>query len=467
MDIQILTQPILNTGKEYTLGNHLQQLLTSKRPKFAKATFFFGLVKDSAFENLLEYIKSFILNGGELSFYLSQSQKGNTKKIVNSLLELGCEVFLFKNESKDFISDFQYKGAIFENSKKSILLLSSGNFSSSGLFEGYNVVTEFTYDLENDKEEFEKTRSALFADHISSYFDKVNRDNFASLFSVEIPSIEEFTRKDVDNVTPIVTAINDINIDIEIDDNVEFLVPEPEIEKPKKSPSVVIKQEKKVLPEPIEAIEFEETKYYSGNDALDIENMLFEASSKKENIADNTLGVINTPLFEETLEEKTEETKIIAKSTNLSKTSIFMLQLPKITKKGTSTGEIKIPSYLRDLIPAFWGWPKEYSVQRNSNEKLKICKFKIIDTIDANNIIVDENVKLFQREDENSFIILSEKLIELDLHENDIMRFIKTESADGSYFTCEIIRTDANEYPIWEQFCTSLLKGSKRKYGMM
>ena len=144
-----------------------------------------------------------------------------------------------------------------------------------------------------------------------------------------------------------------------------------------------------------------------------------------------------------------------------------MLQIPKITKKGVNAGEIKIPSYLRDLIPAFWGWPKEYSVKKDTIEKSRICTFKIIDTIDANNVITDENVKLFQREGENSFSILSEELINLELNENDILRFIKTQSATGSYFTCEVIRTTANEYPIWEQFCTSFLKGSKRKYGMM
>ena len=204
------------------------------------------------------------------------------------------------------------------------------------------------------------------------------------------------------------------------------------------------------------------------DDALDIENMLFEASSQKESDS-SFLVAPKTEIksIDEYLEDKIEETKIIAKSANLSKTSIFMLQLPKITKKGTAAGEIKIPTYLRDLIPTFWGWPKEYSVKKDSNEKSRMCTFKIIDTTDANTIITDEHVKLFQREGENSFSILSEKLMELDLHENDIMRFIKTQSADGYYFTCEIVRTNANEYPIWEQFCTTLLKGSKRKYGMM
>ena len=462
MDIQILTQPKLFDEKEYSLGEQLQLLLSSKRPKFTDVSFFFGLVKDNAFDKIFEYIKTFILNGGNFKFYLSQPQKGNIKKVVNSLLELGCDVYLFKNEAKDFISDFQYKGAIFENKKKAIMLLASGNFSLSGLFEGYNTVTQFSYDLSKEEENFTNMKNSIFSEHINNLFVHITRENFGEFFSLEIPSIEEFTHKDVDHVEPIVTSIDDINIDIEIDDNVDFLATPVEAVIPKKEVKNTPPQERKVIPEPIDAVEFEETKYYLEDDALDIENMLFTASASKS--TKNETVSVPTVENEET---KLEEGKIIAKSTNLSKTSIFMLQLPKITKKGMSAGEIKFPSYLRDLIPAFWGWPKEYSVKKNTNEKSRICTFKIIDTVNADNIILDEQVKLFQREGENSFSILSEKLIELDLHENDIIRLIKTQSAGGSYFTCEIIRTNANEYPIWEQFCTNVLKGSKRKYGMM
>jgi len=468
LDIQILTQPKLCNGENYTLGENLQLLLESKRPKYTDATFFFGLVKDNTFEKFFEHIKSFILNGGNFKFYLSSSQKGNTKKIVNSLLELGCEVYLFKNEGKDFVSDFQYKGAIFGNGKKATVFLSSGNFSLSGLFDGFNTVTKFSYDLAKENEEFNNIKNSIFSEHMTELFDYVTRDNFSQLFSTEIPSIEEFTRKDVEQAEPIITSVDDINIDIEIDDNVEFLVAPTEEEKAKKEIKEPVIQQKKDLPAPIEAIEFEGTKYFMDDDALDIENMLFESSGGKNIITTQpSKPLINSDMPETVQEDKVEETKIIAKSTNLSRTSIFMLQIPKISKKGTSAGEIKIPSYLRDLIPAFWGWPKEYSVKKDSAEKSKICTFKIVDTSDANTIITDENVKLFQKEGENSFSILSEKLIELDLQENDILRFIKTQCETGYYFTCEVVRSSATEYPIWEQFCTNLLKGSKRKYGMM
>ncbi len=462
MNTRILTQPKLCDGKDYTLGEELEKLLLSKRPKYTDISFFFGLVKDDAFEKIFESIKTYVLNGGNFSFYLSQPQKGNAKKVIDSLLKIGCDVYLFKNTNKDFISDFQYKGAIFESSKKGIILLSSGNFSQSGVYDGYNTITKFTYDLAEEKAEFTSIKKSIFPESICKLFEHITRPEFDNFFPKDIPSIEEFTHKDVEQTEPIVTSLDDINIDIEINDDVDFLVAPKESPKQKKEPKVIapLKDEKDNIPEPIEAVQFEGTKYFGDTDALDIENMLFSESSKK--FPASTSG-----LSKEEPEASEEGTKIIAKAANLSKTSIFMLQIPKITKKGINANEIKIPSYLRDLIPNFWGWPKEYSVKKDSNEKARICTFKIVDTLDANNIITDEKVKLFQREGGNSFSILSDKLANLDLHENDILRFIKTESVNGSYFTCEIIRTTANEYPIWEQFCTSLLKGSKRKYGMM
>lgn len=473
METKIFTQPKQFNGTDYSIGDHLEQLMLSKRPKYTDLSLFFGLVKENAYEKIYPSLKSFIMNNGNIKFYLSYDKKGASKKIITSLLELGCEVYVFTGNDKDFITDFQYKTVIFSSDKKATILLSTGNFSLSGLYEGHNAITQFSFDLKTDKTDFNNMLETLLPEYTMCLFKKVNHENLNDLVkSTEksIPSIEEFTRKDVDQSSPIETSTDDFSIDIEIDQNVDFLVAPTEVpDKPKKEKNANVKSVNQAVLEPIEAIDFGEPKYYLGDDvaeALDIENMLFETSSNSLKFS----LVEETPTEEKTYEEEVEETsqtKIIAKSTNLSKTSIFMMQLPKIAQRGASKGEIKIPVYLRDLISSFWGWPKEYSVAKNSIEKSRICTFKIIDTKNADITITDENVKLFQREGESSFIILSEKLEELELNENDIIRFIKTESATGSYYTCEIVRTDAKEYPIWEQFCTNVLKGSKRKYGLM
>ena len=85
MDIKLFTQPKTCDGENYSLGEQIELLLSSNSPKFTDATFFFGLVKDNAFDKIFEYIKSYILSGGNLKFYLSQPQKGNMKKVINYL----------------------------------------------------------------------------------------------------------------------------------------------------------------------------------------------------------------------------------------------------------------------------------------------------------------------------------------------------------------------------------------------
>lgn len=474
METKLFTQPKLFNGKNYSLGSHLEQLFMSKRPKYTEACLFFGLVKENAYDKIYSNLKAFIINGGNIKFYLSNEKKGTTRKVVDSLLELGCEVYIFCGNDKDFITDFQYKGAIFSSSQKATVLLSTGNFSLSGLYDGHNIVTQFNYNLSTENEEFSNTMTTLFPECTMKLFNRVTRENFEELLKAPekvLPSIEEFTRKDVENSKPINTSTDDLSIDIEIDDNVDFLVPPEPVEKPKKERITEPKKESLKMPEPIEAIEFGEPKYYLGDnvaDALDIENMLYENSSNslKSVFTEDTKNVPvidDEPEEEEYSEYDEADSTIIAKSANLPKTSIFMLQLPKLSR----AGEIKIPTYVRDLIPEFWGWPTEYSTEKISGEKLKICKFEIIDTKNPNTTITDDNAKLFQRDGESIFIILSEKLQSMELSENDIVRFIKTQSQDGNYYTCEVVKTDAKEYPIWEQFCTNTLKGSKRKYGLM
>ena len=63
MNIDILTQPKLSNGEDYTLGEELKSLLLSKRPKFTNVSIFFGLIKDNAFEKIFEDIKSYMQNG--------------------------------------------------------------------------------------------------------------------------------------------------------------------------------------------------------------------------------------------------------------------------------------------------------------------------------------------------------------------------------------------------------------------
>lgn len=477
MDIEILAQPILVTGEKYTLGDRIIEFLNSQ--EYTTVSFYLGLIKEDVYEKLFPHFKNFILNGGSISFYLGYDKRRNLKKTIHSMLELGCDVFVCKETSGNAQQEFQYKTIIFENAKEAKALFFSGNFTMSGLYEGLNTTLSFHYSFRGKgKEEFVQLKESILSEQVLKCFQKAERTNLDILLTeTPLPSIEEFTHKDVSNPTIIETNLSDISIDIEIDENVEFLTPTTEpikkVEKqtPKQEPTP---PQESLKFEPILDFSEEETKYYIDNEAIDIETMLFQSHLENKPEPINKPVIKENPHYHNDLpEEKKEEepmiqdSKIIMKNANLSNTSIFMIQAPKITKKGASAGEIKIPTYLRDLIPYFWGWPKDYKIDKVNSEKYQNCILKIVDTQNPNDVLTDKDAKLFQREGENNFNIYSKVLNDMNINENDILRFIKTQSADGYYFCCEIVRQEAKEYPIWDQFCTTTLKSSKRRYGMM
>ncbi|MBP3284514.1 MAG: hypothetical protein J6M02_03335 [Clostridia bacterium] len=475
MDIEIFTQPALTNGENYNLGDCITDLLNSG--EFTDVSFFIGLLKEDAYEKLFEHLKNFILSGGSVNFYLGYDKRRNLKKMVQSMLELGCNVYLYKENNSP---EFQYKTVFFENTKNAKVLFSSGNFTMSGLYEGINTTISLNYSLRGKgKEDFVQLKESFLSKQVLDLFQQADRKNLELILGDgALPSIEEFTHKDVPSKTEIKTDLNDIAIDIEIDESVDFLTPPAEPvkkvvkESVKKEPPATVE---KTIPEPIIDLSSEEPKYYMQEDAIDIESMLFQTQHETNPVAVPSTPTVKNPHYhndideEPALEEEMPETesKIIMKNANLSKTSIFMIHAPKIAKKGVNAGEVKIPTYLRDLIPQFWGWPKDYKIDKINAEKYQNCILKIVDTKNPNDILTDNDAKLFQREGENNFNIYSKILMDMNINENDILRFIKTQSADGYYFCCEVVRQDVKEYPIWDQFCTTALKSSKRRYGMM
>lgn len=475
MDIEILTQPKLSNGEDFKLGNEIVKLLTSKKPKYKTANFMFSLIKANAVDILKPYLNSFIENGGTINFYIDSDKRFLSNPLVNELIAMGCNLYTYIN--LDSTTEFQYRGVIFESAKTSEIYFTSGNFSQNGMFESHNIITHISYNISEDKKEYTEFKNNIFNEELNSNFTYITTENLPAIIgeikkSNPIPTISDFTKNDL-KIAP-ETDLSEPNISIEIDDSVDFLVPEATPVKPKKV-------------EKIEHINSESTKendnkliveyssepiYYGVDDAIDVENMLFESKTKT--------FVLSTPIktnafssdafvAEENDEEtEIEETHSISKVKDLSKTSIFMFEAPKITHKGVCAGEIKIPTYLRDLIADFWGWPDTYEVVGGQAKiKSKICIFKIVDTIEPEKILEDDKARLFQRVDESSFTVYSSVLEELNIEENDIIRLIKVSTENDSYYTCEVIRKDAKEYPIWEQFCTQNFRNSTRKYGIM
>lgn len=512
MEIKILTQPKSNDGKKFLLGDKINSLLTSKRPIYKKATFAFGLVKEKVIDTLIPNINNFISNGGELEIYMSLDRKSTTKNMLTKLLDLGIKLYAFLPEDQGI--SFQPKLIILEANKSSEVFLPSGNMTYGGFFENPEIITHISYD-END------IKTSVYSDFLESLnpaFDKnqfteVTYENIDTLHDqgylasgvrgrnyddiVKIKSIAELknsytlesTQKKVepeptdiddsilveipddfvlDYTTTKDTSIKDINsakaekveeINISTSDTVtESLMHITEKDDVFES-MYDIPEENKVEEKTNEPI------YYINDDAIDVEDMLFQKSK---------LEFTNTIYYEEettiptSMPEKKSPPSIsdyikTTKAADLSKTAIFMIHANKIAQRGTYTGEIKIPSYLRDSFDKFWNWPTKYTLQSGEiASKVYTCTFKIIDVLNSRDEIVDENVSLIQREGETSFSIISDVLKSMKIEEFDILRFIKEN--DG--YTCEIIRKDAPEYRIWDEFCSHSMKGSKRKYGI-
>ena len=475
MEIELLTQPTLSNGEPFSLGEKITSILTSKKPKYKTANFMFGVLKPNAIEYLKPYFKDFLEGSGIVNFYIDSSKRTTASNLINELLNIGCNVYAFSSD--DDLAELQYRGCFFESSKKVDVFLTSGNLSMNGLFDSLNIVTHLTYTIDSKKNnEFIEFKENILSDSFLSKFTKIdsseiiyNEENWNSSKSsgAVIPSINEFKQKPAPKLQT--ETSSDSNILIEIDDNVDFYVPEELPKEPKKSES------KTPVAQPTQAKAIDttpvldypaETIYYNTDDVLDVENFLFESKVHKVPSKTPVTKNIEEP---KVVTEDTEPLKnrIIAKSADLSKTAIFMFEASKITKRGVCAGEIKIPVYLRDLIANFWDWPTKFSVVGHSKIKSRICTFDIIDTANPDNKIKDANVKLFQREDESSFSIHSKELELLDIAENDIIRLIKTQDVSDTYYTCEIVRVGSKEYSIWEQFCTSEMKNSKRKYGIM
>lgn len=491
MELELLTQPTLNNGEAFSLGEAITSILTSKKTKYKIATFIFGVIKPNAIEYLKPYLIEFIENNGTVNFYLDSDKRTTVTNLMKELINIGCNVLVF--DSEDGITEFQYRGCFFESSKKAEVFLTSGNLSINGLFDSFNIITHLTYNIASkDENEFLSFKNQVLTESFLAKFNPLDINemtytgeswNSIKNSTASIPSISEFTKKsssepqgtfddfDENNIINEVNNTNNIDdsgILIEIDDSVDFCIP---IEAPKEQKEQK-KEEKMTLIEPTPkkinttpVLDYPtETIYYNTENVLDVEDFLFETKNHKPK---SVSKIEEIKPVEEKIEKQAPKSKIIAKTADLSKTAIFMFEAAKITKRGICAGEIKIPVYLRDLIANFWDWPQKYTVTGHSKIKSRICTFDIIDTATPDKKVKDINVKLFQREDESSFSIHSKHLETLNIEENDIIRLIKTQDVNDTYYTCEIVRIGSKEYDIWEQFCTSEMKNSKRKYGIM
>ena len=159
-------------------------------------------------------------------------------------------------------------------------------------------------------------------------------------------------------------------------------------------------------------------------------------------------------------DDKLKETEAIKKPTihlsdaiDYQNMTTLMIETGKIAEKGADAGAFKIPKALADNLSTFF----------DGMVKTSDLTLKIMDNASDSTQLIEDCAVEFHHSEKGIFI-KSKILNELKPLEGDILRIIKEEEYQ---FRCEIIRQNTAEFDIWNCYCTNVLKGSKRRFGVI
>ncbi len=221
-------------------------------------------------------------------------------------------------------------------------------------------------------------------------------------------------------------------------------------------------------------VEFDE------NDTLDIDNMLFSKADIKLNVggrktkkkeADKKSDKSDKVILEENdtkedeVNEFAEEELVQAKKINLNNVSNFIFESPAKALKGQDINNIKIPNYIKNMIPEFFEINdngKNVEINGVSYRKRDI-KIEIVDVKNGTKY-TDREAKMLLKNGQTYITISSDTLKNIDYNEDDIVRIIKLSS---DIYHIEFVSKELQEYKLWNKLCTQKFKASDRKYGMM
>ena len=200
--------------------------------------------------------------------------------------------------------------------------------------------------------------------------------------------------------------------------------------------------------------EYEEE--FTDGEAIDINDLLFEKADmkleKKENKKEEKKNI-------------EDEEVINVKKLNLNNVSNLVLQLPSRPSKGQDLKNIKVPNYIRQMIPEFFSFDENAKNEEinGSIYKIKNIELEIID-VNSDKKYIDKNAKIMLKQNQTYTTFTSEILENVNYEEKDIVRIIKL---SNDVYHMEVISKELNEYNIWNKMCTQNMKSCDRKYGMM
>jgi len=397
-------------------------------------------------------------------------KKNTTRKILESVLKFTKNVYVWDNNGEIEMTSNVY---IFEYETEAYVYLANGSITDSMFKTDLSFYTELVYDLTKDKKEYDEYVTTL-TQEVKESFAKLTKEYIEELaenkcifttkqYIHSLPSIAEFLGKNdsakikeeqIKPIPKIEINVEDIQ-DVEIDLG-DIAVPTEEtyVEEKKEIISEV-ETEAFGLDEVVEEIS-DESEYEISDEAIDMEAIV---------LSGDVVKIDKKDIEKKTSKEAKQDKKQASKKINLTKVSNVIMELAKKPTKGRDVNKVKIPNYIKDIIPQFFEIMDEatlVSAQDGEYKQIKI-KLEIID-VNTNNKYTDLDAMLKQKVGQTYIEFESDKLEQVLYEEMDIARIIKL--AKDSYHI-EIIPQGIEEYNLWDKLCTNNFKGSSRQYGLM
>lgn len=460
-----------------------EKLIKRSEEKPKKVYFYMGNMKESGFDILEECLID--LKAKKL-IVLGVDKKNTTKKMLDTLYNYTKSVYVFNNNG---VVEFDSNIAIFEHEEKAYMYIMNSNFSEGTFVDDIATYTEveFDFNFEEDVLQYKEYTKKLVSMSKFEEAVKLDKEVIKDLFDtsqifttkqythsvmtiaellgekeknekkeikkgeIELPDMDEIIGAKIPKID--LNEVEDFSIDIDIDDSVKR---EENIIQKEENKKQEVKKETEETEEREEISDIQESKEFDANEVLDIESMLFEKADIKLD-----KERINAKL----LEKEYEEEKMSSKKVDLTKVSNLIMELPKKPTKGKDFSVIKVPNYIKDMIPDFFSaMAKQKTVEKDgATYKESKIKLEVVD-VSNNEKYVDKNAKILSKTGQTYIMFSSEYLGNVEYDENDIVRIIKL---DNNTYHIEIVPQDVQEYKIWKKLCTNNFKGSSRSYGVM
>lgn len=406
---------------------------------------------------------------------LGIDKKNTTRKMLDNILKYTKTVYIWNNNED---VEFNANVLVFEYEEEAHIYVLSAGLTDSMLETDLTMYTKIVCDLIKDKKEYEEYIDSLTKE-IKTSFNKLTKEYIDELvenkqiFTTKqymhvLPSIAELLgKKDESNqeaqkiekkpIPKIEISEGDLDVfEIDLGDISSFEPKNEEVEKKSQAKEIVEVETEAFGLNEVQYDESEE-EYTVSDEVIDMEAMVMDTKVVKINK--------NEIVKEVKKDKKEQKEKQASKKINLSKVSNILMELPKKPTKGKDVGKLKIPNYIKDIVPNFFEIMEEAKFVKEIDGEYKEAKIKLeIIDVNTSNKYTDASASLRQRVGQTYVEFESEKLAEIMYEEMDIARVIKL--AKDSYHI-EIIPQGIEEYNLWDKLCTNSFRGSNRQYGLM